>query len=203
MAYVTAYSGTDPACSIMSIDGAAPFPEDDVLGSDRIATLEDELAEMRDRWMRSEAEIANVRLRAKRDIADARDYAVQKFAADVVEAAENLRRGLESLPPHAAEEPVSIAGLRDGLAETERGFVSLLERNGIKREDPTGSLFDPNRHQAIAEQESRHQPAGTVLRALSPTWTLNGRLLRPAMVVVASSPVSPNTGGPAHVDQAV
>jgi len=203
MGYVTADKGTDPACSVMSTDGAVPFPEDEALDGDRIATLEDELAQMRDRWMRSEAEIANVRLRAKRDVTDARDYAVQKFAADVVEAAENLRRGLESLPPLSAEEPRSIASVRDGLLETERGFVSLLERNGIKREDPTGSIFDPNHHQAMAEQEDRHQPAGTVLHALSPTWTLNGRLLRPAMVVVASSPASPNTGSTPRVNRAV
>jgi len=192
----------------MNADGAEsatnpPFPEDNIPDSARIAALEDELAQMRDRWMRSEAEIANVRLRAKRDVEEARHYAVQKFATDVVEAAENLRRGLDSLPPVAAEEPANIASLRSGLVETERGFVGLLERNGIKREDPTGTVFDPNRHQAMAEQEARDQTAGTVLHALSPTWTLNGRLLRPAMVVVAKAPVSPSAGGPARVDQTV
>ena len=67
----------------------------------RIAALEAELAEMRDRWMRAEAEIANVRARAKREVDETRQYAVQKFAKDVVEAAENLRRGLDSLPPAA------------------------------------------------------------------------------------------------------
>ena len=67
----------------------------------RIAELEAELAEMRDRWMRAEAETANVRARAQREVNETRQYAVQKFAQDVVEAAENLRRGLESLPPPA------------------------------------------------------------------------------------------------------
>ena len=217
MAHVTANNGTDPACSVMNADSAAPrpspdkngldagtaapFPEDNISDSARIATLEDELADIRDRWMRSEAEIANVRLRAKRDVVEARDYAVQKFATDVVEAAENLRRGLDSLPPVATEELANIASLRSGLLETERAFVGLLERNGIKREDPTGSVFDPNRHQAMAEHEDGDHPTGTVLRALSPTWTLNGRLLRPAMVVVAKAPVSTSAGGPPRVDQ--
>lgn len=169
--------------------GTGPqLPEDRIPDSARVAILEDELDQMRDRWMRSEAEIANVRLRAKRDVEEARHYAVQKFATDVVEAAENLRRGLDSLPQASDQEPANIASLRNGLVETERGFVGLLERNGIKREDPTGSVFDPNRHQAMAEQEAPDQPAGTILHALSPAWTLHGRLLRPAMVVVAKAP---------------
>lgn len=204
-AHVTANSGLDTLGNAMNADGAEsaaspPFPEDSIIENERVAMLEDELAQMRDRWMRSEAEIANIRLRAKRDVEEARQYAVQKFAADVVEAAENLRRGLDSLPAVATQEPATIASLRSGLAETERGFVGLLERNGIKREDPTGSVFDPNRHQAMAEQEDGDHPAGTVLHALSPTWTLNGRLLRPAMVVVAKARVSP---GAARLDQTV
>jgi molecular chaperone GrpE len=156
--------------------------------AERIAVLEAELHEMRERWMRSEAEIANVRARAKRDVDETRQYAVQKFAKDVVEAAENLRRGLDSLPKPAAGEPEIVASVRDGFEGVERSFVALLERNGIRREDPTGSAFDPNLHQAMAEQESADQPAGTVLQAWTQAWTLNGRLLRPAMVVVAKAP---------------
>jgi molecular chaperone GrpE len=87
--------------------------------------------------------------------------------------------------------------------ETERGFVGLLERNGIKREDPTGAVFDPNRHQAMAEQEALDQPAGTVLHALSPAWTLNGRLLRPAMVVVAKMPTPPTPARPVQINRSV
>jgi molecular chaperone GrpE len=154
----------------------------------RIADLEAELAEMRERWMRSEAEIANVRTRAKREVDETRQYAVQKFARDVVEAAENLHRGLESLPKPSPGEPEIVAKLRDGLDGVERSFVAVLERNGIRREDPTGQLFDPNLHQAMAEQETPDHPPGTVLQAWTPGWTLNGRLLRPAMVVVAKTP---------------
>jgi molecular chaperone GrpE len=157
--------------------------------AERILALEAELNEMRERWMRSEAEIANVRARAKRDVDETRQYAVQKFAKDVAEAAENLRRGIDSLPKPAAGEPEIVASLRDGFEGVERSFVALLERNGIKREDPTGSPFDPNLHQAMAEQESAEHPPGTVLQAWTQAWTLNGRLLRPAMVVVTKAPV--------------
>jgi molecular chaperone GrpE len=157
--------------------------------AERILALEAELNEMRERWMRAEAETANVRIRAKRDVDETRQYAVQKFAKDVAEAAENLRRGIDSLPKPAAGEPEIVAKLRDGFEGVERSFVALLERNGIKREDPSGSPFDPNLHQAMAEQESAEHPPGTVLQAWTQAWTLNGRLLRPAMVVVAKAPV--------------
>ena len=152
-----------------------------------IAQLTAERDDMRDRWIRAEAEMANVRARAKRDVDDTRQYAVQKFAADVVEAAENLRRGLSSLPAQTADEPEIVTKLRDGFEGVERSFVTLLERNGIKRTDPTGQPFDANLHQAMAEQPSEEHPAGTVMQAWTAAWTLNGRLLRPAMVVVAKA----------------
>jgi molecular chaperone GrpE len=164
--------------------------------NDRIAALEAELAEMKERWMRAEAENANVRTRARKDIDDTRQYAVQKFATDVVEAAENLKRGIDSLPPPTDDQPAIVAKVREGLEGVERSFVSTLERNGIKREDPVGQPFDPNLHQAMAEQESEMHAPGTVLQAWSKAWTLNGRLLRPAMVVVAKAPTE-ELAGPA------
>ncbi len=154
----------------------------------RIAELEAEVAELKDRWMRAEAEMANVRARARRDVEDTRQYAVQKFATDVVEAAENIRRGIDSLPKPEPGQPEIVARVRDGLDGVERNVLGLLERNGIRREDPTGQPFDPNLHQAMAEQETEAHRPGTVLQAWTPAWTLNGRLLRPAMVVVAKAP---------------
>lgn len=163
----------------------------------RIAELEAETAELKDRWMRAEAEMANVRSRARRDVDDTRQYAVQKFATDVVEAAENLRRGLDSLPRAEPGEPEIVRRMREGIEGIERAFLAVLERNGIHREDPTGQLFDPNLHQAMAEQESVMHKPGTVLSAWTPAWTLHGRLLRPAMVVVAKAP-QPELGAAAE-----
>jgi molecular chaperone GrpE len=153
----------------------------------RIAELEAERDNFRDLWMRAEAETQNVRARGRREVEDARQYAVQKFAKDVVEAAENLRRGLSSLPAPSDDEPEIVTKLRDGFEGVERSFVALLERNGIKAEDPVGKLFDANLHQAMAEQVSAEHPPGTVVQSWSRGWTLNGRLLRPAMVVVAKA----------------
>ena len=163
---------------------------------DRIAALETELAEMKERWMRAEAENANVRTRARKDVDDTRQYAVQKFATDVVEAAENLKRGIDSLPPATDDQPAIVAKVREGLEGVERNFVSTLERNGIKHDDPVGQPFDPNLHQAMAEQESEAHAPGTIIQAWSQAWTLNGRLLRPAMVVVAKAPAA-ELAGPA------
>jgi molecular chaperone GrpE len=164
--------------------------------ADRIAALEAELAEQRERWLRAEAEVQNVRTRARREVDETRQYAMQKFGRDVVEAAENLKRGLDSIPPPAEGEPELITRLREGFAGVERNLLALLERNGIRREDPTGLPFDPNRDQAMAEQESTEHAPGTVLQAWTAAWTLNGRLLRPAMVVVAKAP-APELDAPA------
>jgi molecular chaperone GrpE len=161
-------------------------------GETQVAALQVELSQVRDRWMRAEAEIANVRTRAKRDVEEARLFAVQKFAADVAEATENLRRGIDTLPAASREDPEIIGRLREGLLGVERSVLAILGRNGIERRDPTGGVFDPNLHQAMAEQQDASHPPGTVLQAWTPVWTINGRLLRPAMVVVAkaSPPVS-------------
>lgn len=164
------------------------------VASARIAELEAGLAEMRERWMRAEAETQNVRTRGQREVAEARQYAVQKFASDVAEVAETLRRGVAAIPAAAPDEPPLVARLREGFEGTERSFLAALERHGIVREDPTGALFDPNKHQAMAEQESAEHPPGTVMQAWSLAWLLNGRLLRPAMVVVAKAPVAEVTG---------
>jgi len=185
---------TDPPTQAANQD--TPRTPDQLMqaASARIAELEAELAETKDRWMRSEAEMANVRARAHREVNETRQYAVQKFAQDVVEAAENLQRGLDSLPAPADGEPEIIARLREGLDSMQRNFLAILERNGIKKEDPTGAPFDPNLHQAMAEQESAAHAPGSVMHAWSPTWTLHGRLLRPAMVVVAKAPPAEITG---------
>ena len=156
----------------------------------REVELQAELNDMRDRWMRAEAETADVRARARRDVEDARQYAVQKFATDVVEAAQNLRRGLDSLPSPSPAEPEIVRRLRDSLSGIERSFVGILERHGVRRDDPTGTQFNPDRHQAISEQDTHGHPPGTILQAYTPAWTLNGRLIRPAMVVVAKMPQS-------------
>jgi molecular chaperone GrpE len=160
----------------------APPPTD----AERIELLEAELGQMRDKWLRAEADMQNLRTRTKREAEDARLYAVQKFARDVVETAENLRRGLDSLPPAAEDEPELLGKLRGGFESVERAFVAMLERHGVARVEAQGQPFDPELHQAMAEQPAPEgTEPGTVIQAWTPAWTLHGRLLKPAMVVVA------------------
>ena len=185
-----------PAGATFTAEADLPQTQEQLMqaASARIAALEAEVTELRERWMRAEAETQNVRARGRREVDETRQYAVQKFAADVAEAAENLRRGLDALPPPEPDEPDIIARMREGFAGVERAFLAILERNGIRRDDPTGAPFDPNLHQSMGEQESTAQPPGTVVQAWTPCWTLNGRLLRPAMVLVAKAAA----GGPAQ-----
>jgi len=160
-----------------SVETPAPGAEPD---------LEAQLAEMRDKWLRAEADMQNLRTRHKRELEDARNYAVTKFARDVADAAENLRRGLDALPATPEGDEGPVAKMRGGFEGVERAFVAMLERHGVKSENPQGKPFDPELHQAMAEQPAPEgvEP-GTVITAWTPAWTINGRLLKPAMVVVA------------------
>ncbi|MCC7425477.1 MAG: nucleotide exchange factor GrpE [Alphaproteobacteria bacterium] len=154
----------------------------------RIAALEAEAAGFKDKWLRAEAEMQNLRNRTKREVEEARAYAATKFARDVAELAENLARAMAAMPAAAADEPESLGKIRDGISSIERAFLAALERNGVARVEAAGQPFNPDLHQAMMEQESAAAAPGTVLAAWSPAWTLNGRLLKPAMVVVAKAP---------------
>lgn len=162
----------------------------------RIRALEAELGEVKDKWMRAEAETQNVRARARRDVEDARNFAVQRFARDVVEVVETLERALASLPAPTAEEPPVLAKMREGIEATQRMFLATLERNGVSRVEAQGAKFDPELHQAMAEAPSPTVPAGHVAQAWTPGWTLNGRLLKPAMVVVSTGGAQPAGDAP-------
>ncbi len=170
---------------------AAPSTEEVMQkAAERIAALEKEGQELKEKWLRAEAELANVRARAKREVEEARLYALQKFAADLVETAENIRRGLASLPAPEPGEPEIITRMREGFAGIERSFLATLEKHGIRGEEALGAPFDPHLHEAMAEQETAEHPPGTVVQAWSRAWLLNGRLIKPAMVVVAKAPAS-------------
>jgi molecular chaperone GrpE len=156
----------------------------------RVAALEAELAEEHDRLLRALAETENIRRRAQREREDAAKYAVSGFAKDLLSAADNMRRALESLPGEKVrDEPTR--NLLAGVAATERELLAVFERHGIRRIDPRGQRFDHNFHQAIYESEQADQPAGTIIEVLQPGYLLHDRLLRPAMVGVAKAAGKP------------
>ncbi|QDH15358.1 nucleotide exchange factor GrpE [Oecophyllibacter saccharovorans] len=174
-----------PEAEAQSVEGA----EGALDPQERITQLEAELEEMKNRWMRAEAEVQNVRNRAQREVSDARLFGLQKFAKDIVEGAENLERAIASLPVVKQGE-VDIAAImdktREGLKSTERSLLSILERHGITRHEAEGQAFDANEHQAMQEVASPDHAPGQIVQVWSPTWKLNNRLLKPAMVVVAN-----------------
>jgi molecular chaperone GrpE len=164
-----------------------PNPAEELMSTaaTRIQQLEAELEAIKDKWLRAEAEQQNLARRMRAEVENTRQYAVQKFARDVVDSAETFARALLALPAPSPDEPEIVAKMREGLAASERALVAMLERNGVVREDATGKPFDPEKHQAMAEAPSDEVPAGHVLNAYTPAWLLNGRLLKPAMVVVS------------------
>jgi molecular chaperone GrpE len=166
-------------------EGEEPSPET------RVTELEAELAEYKDRLLRSLAETENVRRRAQREREDASKYAIAGFAKDLLSAADNLRRALESLPESEAKDE-RTRSLLAGVAATERELLGVFERHGIKRIDPEGEVFDHNVHQAIFEAERPDQPSGSVIEVLQPGYVLHDRLLRPAMVGVAKGGPKPS-----------
>lgn len=179
---------TPPDLPLPGQDEHAPAGETAV---DRIAALEEEVRQLRDKWLRAEAEMQNLRARNRREVEETRQFAVQKFATDMTEAAENLHRGLASLPACQPGEPELLTRMRDGLEGIERQFWGILSRHGIERIDPTGERFDVERDHAMAQQPSAAHPPGTVIQAWSSAWTLNGRLIKPAMVVVSTGAEAP------------
>jgi len=168
-------------------EGAAAPPEE------RIAALEAELADTKDRLLRALAETENVRRRAQREREDTQKYAVSGFARDLLSTADNLRRALYSVP-EAEIRDARTRSLLDGVAATERELLSVFERHGIRRIDPKGERFDHNFHQAVFEAERPDAPAGTVIEVLQPGYVLHDRLLRPAMVGVAKAPAKSTEG---------
>ena len=157
----------------------------------RVTELEAELAEYKDRLLRALAETENVRRRAQREREDASKYAIAGFAKDLLSAADNLRRALDSLPESEARDE-RTRSLLAGVAATERELLGVFERHGIKRIDPKGECFDHNLHQAIFETERPDQPSGYVVEVLQPGYVLHDRLLRPAMVGVAKGGPKPS-----------
>jgi molecular chaperone GrpE len=170
-------------------EGAAATPEV------RLAAVEAELADSKDRLLRALAETENVRRRLQRERDDAQKYAVGTFAKDLLSVVDNLHRALDAMP-EAEVKDERIRSLRDGVAATERELLAAFERHGLKRIDPKGERFDHNFHQAIFEAERPDLPAGTVVEVLQSGYLLHDRLLRPAMVGVSKG------GAPAPVGDA-
>lgn len=159
--------------------------------AERLAKSEAELADTKDKLLRALAETENIRRRAQRDTDDARKYAASKFAGDMIDAADNLRRALASVEGLSVQDE-RIKALLDGVAATERSLIAAFERHGMKPVAPkVGDRFDPNLHEAMFEVPGTGQPGGTIVQVVQSGYQMHDRLLRAAMVGVAKSDGAP------------
>jgi molecular chaperone GrpE len=143
-------------------------------------------AELKDRLLRTLAEMENLRKRTDREVTDARLYGVAAFARDILGVADNMRRALDAVSPDLrASAEAGVKALIDGVELTERELIKALEKNGVRQFSPRGEKFDPNVHQAMFEVPNASVPAGSVVEVVQPGYMIGERVLRPAMVGVS------------------
>jgi molecular chaperone GrpE len=158
----------------------------EVAGQDRLAELENQLADAKQQYLYAQAEIQNVRRRAEKESADARNYAATSFARDILSVADNLQRALATIPAELRQDD-KWKGLVTGLDATGREMESVLGRHGITKIEAMGQALDPNKHQAMLELPSDQEP-GTIVQEMQAGYMIKDRLLRPALVGVAKKP---------------
>ena len=174
----------EPASSADS--EAGPPPEAD-LGpeekSPELEAAEAEVARLKDALARTQAEMDNVRKRATRDVESAHKFALERFVGELLPVKDAMDLGLD-----AARNATEVASLKEGVEMTAKMFDQMLDKIGVEELNPDGERFDPEFHQAMTTIESADHAAGTVVTVMQKGFTLNGRLVRPALVGVASAP---------------
>lgn len=154
-------------------------------GPDRLAELEQQVADLNDKLLRAVAETENVRRRARREKEDASKYAIAGFAGDLVSVADNLTRALDSIDSETRAADKAVDNLMAGIEMTLRELFGSFERTGIKRIEALDKPFDHNLHEALFELEDPEKPLGTVVQVVQQGYTIRDRLLRPAKVGVS------------------
>ncbi len=174
--------GQSQAGDDISTDGGEARNDQTAHGDDALAAAEAKAAENWDRYLRAAAELENVRKRAARDVEKARKFALEDFGRELLGVRDSLEMGIQ------AGANADAAALLEGKEATLKLLRTTMERFGIEEIDPLGEPFDPELHEAMTMQPSADAEPGSVLNVVQKGYQLNGRLLRPAMVVVASEP---------------
>jgi molecular chaperone GrpE len=188
---------TDPTARA---DEAAPETAAAAPQVDPVAVLAREAADMKDRLLRTLAEMENLRRRTDKEVADARTYGVTNFARDILAVADNMERALKALDDEIrTKADAGVKALLDGVELTERELIKVMEKHGVRRLEPAGQKFDPNLHQAMLEVPDPSVPSGTVVQVMQPGYTIGERVLRPALVGIAKGgPKAPPGEVPAN-----
>lgn len=146
-----------------------------------VEQLQQQLADAKDQMLRTAAEAQNVRRRSEKDVENAHKFALEKFASALLPVADNLERTLDV----ADRSNEALKPLTEGVELTSRTLLDALKRFQVEQLDPLGAPFDPGFHEAVAMVENPAAEPNSVLQVMQKGYTLNGRLLRAAMVVVA------------------
>lgn len=166
---------------------SAPAPEEQ--GPSREETLEAEIKALKDQLLRSYAEQENTRNIARRDVSEARQFAIKSFAKSLLEVSDNLQRALDSVPPEDVGSNAQLKLLYEGIEMTNTGLLKALEANGVKKYCETpGDKFDPLLHNALLQYPDPTKAPDTVGQVIKVGFTLNDRVLRPAEVGVVKKP---------------
>ena len=176
---------------------AAANAETRVEDVDPVAALTAENAELKDRVLRTMADMENLRRRTEKELRDARQYSAASFARDMLTVCDNLRRALEAVSPEARSKADDVfKALVEGVEMTEREMLNQLEKHGVRKIDASGQKFDPNSHQAMFEVPDPQVPASTVVQVVQDGYVIGDRVLRPALVGVSK-------GGPKEAPRPV
>ena len=179
---------------------AAPETQEAAPQLDPVGMLAREAADLKDRLLRTLAEMENLRRRTEKEVADARTYGVTNFARDILAVADNMERALKALDDEIrAKADAGVKALLDGVELTERELIKVMEKHGVRRLEPAGQKFDPNLHQAMLVVPDPSVPSGTVVQVMQPGYTIGERVLRPALVGIAKGgPKAPPGEAPAN-----
>ena len=152
-----------------------------------------ENSSLKDKVLRTLAEMENLRRRTEKEVADAKAYGVSSFARDMLTFADNLRRALDNVPAEVRDgADAALKAFVEGIELTERDFLSRLARHGVRKLEPKGQKFDPNFHEALFEAHDETVPPGSVAHVVEEGFAIGDRVLRPAKVGVAKGGAKPN-----------
>lgn len=174
--------GTEPE-SGETVEETSSQSGEDISPEEEIAELQGQLEKAKEDVLRAQAEVMNIRRRAEGDVEKARKFALERFVGDLLPVVDNLDRALAAIDV----EDESLKSVVEGIELTRKSFLDTLEKNQVKSIDPAGEPFNPEEHQAMTMVPSPDVEPNTVLEVFQKGYSLNGRLIRPAMVVVSKS----------------
>ena len=171
-----------PETAVEESDSENPMAEEAEAGPEEIiAGLEEQVAQAQDSVLRAQAEVQNIKRRAEQDVEKARKFALERFTSELLPVVDNLERALEA----ASGDDATVKPIHEGVELTLKSFLDVLKKFHVELVAPEGEPFDPNVHQAMTMVENDEVEPNTVVTVVQKGYTLNGRLVRPAMVIVS------------------